>query len=43
MHEVAFSAIHFAVGLTASVGPGHVSVELAHDAPMQEDRVAAPN
>jgi hypothetical protein len=41
MHEMAFSGIHFAVRLTATVGQDSTAVEIVQDAPMQEERVPA--
>jgi hypothetical protein len=42
MHETAFSAIHFVIRLFATVAPDGVSVEIARDEPMREERVQAP-
>lgn len=39
MHEMAFSGIHFAIRLIATVGHDPVGVEIVRDEPMQEDRV----
>jgi len=39
MHEMAFSTIHFAIRLTAKVGQDPVSVEIARDEPMTDERV----
>lgn len=41
MHEMAFSSIHFAIRLTATVGQDPVAVEIVRDEPMQEERVPA--
>jgi hypothetical protein len=41
MHEMAFSTIHFAIRLTATVGQDPKSVEIARDEPMKEERVPA--
>ena len=43
MHESAFSAIHFAVRLTAKVGQDPVIAEIVRDEPMKEERVPAQN
>ena len=42
MHEAAFSAIHFAVRLTATVGPDRTGVKVVREEPMKEERVPAP-
>jgi hypothetical protein len=39
MHEMAFSNIHFAIRLTAAVGQDPVTVEIARDEPIKEERV----
>jgi hypothetical protein len=39
MHEMAFSNIHFAIRLTATVGQDPVAVEIARDEPIKEERV----
>jgi hypothetical protein len=41
MHEMAFSNIHFTVRLTATVGQDRMSVDVARDAPMTQERVPA--
>jgi len=38
MHESPFSTIHFAIRLTAAIGPDPASIEIVADAPMTEDR-----
>nr|WP_294507299.1 hypothetical protein [uncultured Rhodopila sp.] len=43
MHEMAFSAIHFAVRLAATLGGESAGLELMRDQPMTEDRVPARN
>jgi hypothetical protein len=43
MHEVAFSAIHFAVRLVAMVGPNPTRVEIMNGEPMTEERVPGEN
>jgi hypothetical protein len=39
MHQMAFSGIHFAVRLTATVGQDPASIEIVRDEPMTEERV----
>ena len=39
MHETAFSSIHFAIRLSATVGKDPVTVEIARDEPIKEERV----
>jgi hypothetical protein len=43
MHQTAFSTIHFAIRLTATVGRGSASAEIVRDEPMKEERVPAQN
>jgi hypothetical protein len=43
MHESAFSTIHFAIRLTATVGQDPMSVEIVRDEPMKDERVPAQN
>ena len=41
MHQIPFSDIHFAVRLTATVGPNSTKVEILPEQPMKEERVPA--
>jgi hypothetical protein len=43
MHESAFSTIHFAIRLTATVGQDPMSVEIVRDEPMKDERVPVQN
>jgi hypothetical protein len=43
MHEMAFSSIHFAVRLVATVGQDRTSVDIISDEPITEERVPEEN
>jgi hypothetical protein len=43
MHEMAFSSIHFAVRLVATIGQDRTRVEIISDEPITKERVPAEN